>query len=413
MKRIITCIIAATCIFACTQLPAPQQEENNQQQNNPQPQPQPEPDPKPDPEPARPTPDPVNYEEPFLVTSEIFMKFIQNVTYDERDYSYTHVMDPEYVEYGAPGKEDLPPTVHISWTAYEAEGELNLNVDDGVHPYDVDLEAGTQEYDISNLTPGRTVKYTVTRKDISAIVGHGSFKTTGLIHQLYFHTNVRNARDIGGWKTTDGKTVKYGMLFRGGDITSSRLSKRGIKEMRAQGVLAEIDLREAEDLESNKSRLGDDVSFFNANLKKAYGTMIRDYASKVAKTFQYTVKFLRENRPIYYHCSIGRDRTGTMTALYLGLLGVSESDISKEYELIYFSPADWSLNGGKTEFDYSRTKQWGLRYANDTMWQLGGQALGVEDTDYSVTFKQRIEAYLLANGVDQADIDDFRKIMLE
>lgn len=80
----------------------------------------------PEPPAARPEPDPVNVDEPYLVTSEIIMRFIQNVTYDERDYSYTHVTDPEYAPYGAPGEADMPPTVPVSWEAYENEGSLTL-----------------------------------------------------------------------------------------------------------------------------------------------------------------------------------------------------------------------------------------------------------------------------------------------
>ena len=358
-------------------------------------------------------PDPVIYQQPFLVTSDIIMQFIQNVTYDERDYSYTHVTDPEYAPYGAPGNADLPPTVPISWELTGDEGPLSLTLDDGEWSYTQDLSAGTASYELSNLVPGRKYKYKVTRNDTGALVGLGEFETVGLVHQVFFHSKVRNARDLGGWSTTDGKKVKYRKLYRGGDIGSSYLNKTGIKEMLNQGILAELDLREAKDVNSSKSRLGDDVAFYNADLSKGYGGMIRDYASKVASCFKFVVKCLREDKPVYFHCSIGRDRTGTLAALLYGVLGVSESDISKEYELLFFSPADWSLNGGKTEFDYSRVKQYGLRYACDTIWQLGGKALGVADNNYDVTFKQRAEAYLLANGVPQADIDDFRTLMLE
>ena len=253
----------------------------------------------------------------------------------------------------------------------------------------------------------------VTRDDTGAKVGLGSFSTIGLVHQTFFHSKVRNARDLGGWSTTDGKKVKYRQLFRGGEITSSYLNTQGIEEMRREGIRAEIDLREAKDLKSNTSRLGEDVAFYNADMSKGYGGLIRDYPAKVAATFKFAVKCLREEKPVYFHCSIGRDRTGTMAALFLGLLGVSESDISKEYELLFFSPADWSLNGGKTEFDYSRVKKYGHRYTCDTLWELGGKALGAANNDYTVTFARRIEAYLLSNGVPQQDIDDFRNLMLE
>lgn len=358
-------------------------------------------------------PAPVAAPEPYLVTSEIIMQFLLNVTYDERDYSYTHVTDPEYAPYGAPGEADMPPKVPVSWKAPEGDISLTLNVDDGEWAYDIPLSPGTESYELSNLVPDRLYHWMVTRDDTGRKVALGTFKTIGLIHQVYFQPKVRNARDIGGWSTVDGKKVKYRKMYRGGEISSGYLNNEGVKEMLREGILAEIDLRESKDVNSSVSRLGKDIAFFNANFSKGYGGLIREYPAKVANTFKFTVKCLRENKPIFYHCSIGRDRTGTMTALYLGLLGVSESDMSKEYELLFFSPKEWSLNGGKTEFDYSRTKKYAHQYTCNTLWQLGGQALGVADSDLSVTFAQRTEAYLLANGVPQKDIDDFRVLMLE
>lgn len=431
MKRIVYTLVAAAIMLtaaSCNRNIAP--EESKDQQNTEQPDTPDTPDTPDQPEVpdtpdqpdtpdtpehpvARPEPDPVVVGEPYLVTSEIIMQFIQNVSYPERDYSFTHVTDPEYAPYGAPGDADLPPKVPVSWEAYENEGALTLNLNDGEWAYDIPLDAGTTSYELSNLVPNRNYTWVVTRDDIGAVVGRGSFKTTGLIHQVYFQKKVRNARDIGGWSTVDGKKVKYRKMYRGGEITSSYLTNTGIKEMLREGIRAEIDLRESKDVNSSTSRLGKDIAFYNANFSKGYGGMIREYASKVAKTFSFTVKCLREDKPVFYHCSIGRDRTGTMTALYLGLLGVSESDMSKEYELLFFSPRDWSLNGGKTEFDYSRTKKYAHQYTCNTLWQLGGEALGVTDDDLSVTFAQRTEAYLLANGVPQKDIDDFRELMLE
>lgn len=413
MKRLLSLLVLLPIVTAgCVKT---QPEPTNQDTEKPEEKPDDNQGEKPDTPPDTPPEDParVDIEEPFLVTSEIIMQFIQNVTYDERDYSYTHVTDPEYAPYGAPGDADLPPTVPLSWEAREDAGALNLNLTDGEWACDISLPAGTASWEVSNLVPNRTYQYKVTGVESGAIVGWGSFKTVGLVHQLFFHSRVRNARDIGGWPTTDGKTVKYRRMFRGGDIGSSYLNNQGITEMLREGVLAEIDLREASDVKSSTSRLGKDIAFFNADLDKGYGGMIRDRAAKVAATFQFAVKCLREDKPVYFHCSIGRDRTGTMAALFLGVLGVSESDISKEYELLFFSPADWSLNGGKTEFDYSRTKKYGHRYTCDTLWQLGGKALGVGDNDLSVSFQRRVEAYLLSNGVAQQDIDDFRALMLE
>ena len=361
-----------------------------------------------------PGPEPVVVAQPYVVTSEIMLKFIREVTYDERDYTYTHVTDEAYAPYGAPGTADMPPTVPISWEN-PAGGTPVLQLQEAESGWWTQrtLKAGATSCDLSNLVPGCTYHWAVMNGNpASAVLARGTFTTTGLVHQVYFPSKVRNARDLGGWTTTDGKKLAYRKLYRGGDVGSSYLSAEGKKLMLAEGIKAELDLREAKDAPSS-SVLGKDIAFYNADLDKSYGGMIREYKPKVKACFQFIVKCLNEDKPVYFHCSIGRDRTGTTAALLLGVLGVSESDISKEYELLFFSPKDWSLNGGKTEFDYSRAKKYALGYCNDTLWEQGGAALGVDKGDTSVSFKQRCEAYLLDIGVTQKEIDDFRRIMLD
>lgn len=81
-----------------------------------------------------------------------------------------------------------------------------------------------------------------------------------------------------------------------------------------------------------------------------------------------------------------------------GLLGVSEGDISKDYELTYFSPEDWSM--WIEEYAHVRTAS-SFRGACDYIKKFEAP-----------TFALSVQKYLLSIGVKQQDIDDIRRIML-
>ncbi|MBR4735220.1 MAG: tyrosine-protein phosphatase [Bacteroidales bacterium] len=415
-KRYLFLLVIAALLMGCEKItPAPEEASTEQENPGDEPGDDPGEDPGEDPE-EETGPEPVVIAEPFQVHSEIIEQFLTSVTYDERDYSYTHIFDEPWGSYGAPGELDKPNVLTVNWESTAADGPLTFTLKEEESGWvaEYKLNAGTTKFDITNLVPNMSYSYKVTlNNEEGTVVGLGSFKTKGMLHLMYYPSKIRNCRDLGGWKTTDGKTIKFRKLYRGGLLNGGYLSNAGKANMLAEGILAELDLREAGDDASTSSTLGSDILFYNPSIKKAYGTMIRDYPEKVKNSFDFIVRCVRDNKPLYFHCSLGRDRTGTIAAVVYGILGVSESEMSKEYELLFFSPKDWSLNGGKTEFDYNRTKQWAHKYTCDTIWSLGGKALGVADSDTSVSFKQRTEAYLLSIGVSQQDIDDFRSMMLE
>ena len=349
-------------------------------------------------------------EEPdaILVTNEYVQKYLEEVNYPETnnpdtdaEYSFTRITD---YPGGGPGEADIPPTHSITWTADVSAENLKLHLWESSWSRDYSLSAGSTSQDITNLVPGREYKWTVSSVSAGKVIAEGSFKTKGLLHQVYFQPNGRNARDLGGWKGLGGKTLAFRKLYRGGAIHGSRVNSAGKAEFRAQGIRAEVDLREESDVPS-KSPMGDDIAFFAPGFEKGYNHMVKDNKPKVKETFCFVVQCLRENKPVYFHCSAGRDRTGTLAVLLEGALGVSESDMAKDYELTYFSPENWSMStddNGNSFYDHVRTT-YSYKSVRKTIFS---------ETD-SGTYQERIVKYLLQIGVPQKDIDDLRSIMLE
>ena len=334
-----------------------------------------------------------------LVTNAKMQAFLEDVNYPERDYTETHILDEKYGP-TAPGNADKPQEYSIRWTKADADGDKTVKLweDDG-WSREINVEGGEYYVNIINLRPGTRYHYEV-KGTGGKTVTSGAFDTKGLVYQVLFKANVRNARDLGGWKTKDGKTVKYRMIYRGGRLQGSTLtSKRGKEDLKAQGILAQLDLRGKSDVLDKPAV--DYMDFFAPVIEEGYTQMLRDDGAKVKQCFEYIAKCVKENKPVYYHCSLGRDRTGTLSMLLLGVLGVNEGDISKEYELTQFAPYEWATSGGETT---KMTRRADYKGAANYIWN---NFVGEGES-----FAQGVEKYLLSIGVSQETITEFRTLML-
>ena len=334
-----------------------------------------------------------------LATNPLVEKFLTEVTYQERDYTSSRLLEYPPV---APGQADLPPVYAVKWTADASAGALTATLKDGDWQKTSTLPAGSSFMEVSNLRPNATYTYEVKTAGGSVITS-GSFTTTGHMHQLFFQKQIRNCRDLGGWKTKDGKTVKYRKVYRGGRLEKKGgvLSDQGLLDIRAEGIRAQLDLRGTADVLS-ATDLGSDCDFCAPVIEQGYSTMLKNYGPQVKQCFEFIVNSVRQNKPVYFHCSLGRDRTGTMAMLVLGILGVNEGDISKEYEVTQFSPHYWGTSDGEHTI---MTRLADYDGAANYIWD--------NFVSGSETFARGMEKYLLSLGVSQSDINDFRSLMLE
>lgn len=189
---------------------------------------------------------------------------------------------------------------------------------------------------ISNYKPigqeaGGVTYYNEVPNVLTPFVGTGAAGTLKPLDVLrWLNTpQAANVRDLGGW-ACDGGTVRYGLLFRGGEITTA---DRDVL-VGACGVRHELNLRGAEEANRTTSPLGSDVWFYCPTNFVWYSLTDKTTWKEI---LLYVIKAVTHNEPVYFHCSAGADRTGTVACLLEALLGMSQSDIDKDYELTCFS----------------------------------------------------------------------------
>jgi len=170
-----------------------------------------------------------------------------------------------------------------------------------------------------------------------------------------------NFRDLGGYRTLDGKTVKWGQVYRSGELP--RLTDKDVAKLKQLSIKTVVNFLTDEEITARGedrlpegvkiSRLpiagGDAVggglagAILEARQKADFSKVPVDFNPDIHRLLireantQYAA-LLREladpvNRPLVFHCSHGVHRTGTAAAVLLSVLGVPWETVRKDYLL--------------------------------------------------------------------------------
>lgn len=279
---------------------------------------------------------------------EAVRNYLANVTYDPGDYSNSQIAD--YAPATPVASNTKPIGKTVGGVTYYNE------VPNVETPFSADSAAGTL-------------------KPLDAL--------------RWINTVTPNVRDIGGW-ACDGGTVKYGLLIRGGYL---RAADRDVL-VGQLGIQHDLDLRGATEAPVlTESPLGSDVYYTCAPQYAMYAlTPVDAWKINLRTIFD----AVTHNEPVYFHCSAGADRTGTLACVLEGILGMSQSDIDKDYEL--------------TSFYTLRARNGSYQGSDNVTWAgLISKIVALEGS----SFRDKCVNFVASLGFTAAEINAFRAAMID
>ena len=174
---------------------------------------------------------------------------------------------------------------------------------------------------------------------------------------------ANNIRDIGGYTTSDGKTTRWKTMLRADNVAG--LPPQSQAALIDYGVRTVIDLRRDDQVEKMSNVFADSmrVGYFHHNfagdlsgddlaassdVARVWIERMESLEGPARKTARYCLRLDTRGHvirkilstlstpgilPALYHCRGGKDRTGLVSALVLGLAGVPDVTIAEDYAL--------------------------------------------------------------------------------
>ena len=251
----------------------------------------------------------------------------------------------------------------------------------------------------------------------------------------------RNFRDLGGYRTADGRhQVRWGLLYRSGSL--ARLTDKDYAVLAPLGIASVIDFRSTAERTSEPTnwRAGEPEILTKAYTSKGeaalmgamqgpdatqakvrdamigfYHQMPEQYADQYSEVFH---RLAAHKAPLLFNCTAGKDRTGLASALVLTVLGVPRATVIEDYVLTEkagdfrgaAAAAPAPAAADKDPYAYMRNTKSDLSAplmrADPAYLEA---ALGQITKDYG-----SVEAYVRKRlGVSSAEIDTLRARLLE
>jgi protein-tyrosine phosphatase len=158
-----------------------------------------------------------------------------------------------------------------------------------------------------------------------------------------------NFRDLGGYQGHDGRRLRWRRLFRADGL--DRLTAADLVNIERLRLRTVVDLRTGDEVARGRlPTAAGEVDWYHLPMLDVLpppepdGAWIdpsvkaEQYLGMVSSAPDTVAGFLRlacdpGSYPLVFHCFAGKDRTGILTALVLGLLGVADDDIAADYAL--------------------------------------------------------------------------------
>ena len=217
---------------------------------------------------------------------------------------------------------------------------------------------------------------------------------------------ICNVRDLGGYTTSLGKTIKQGIAYRGGALKDNNsklqngnwlaLTDEGKTYMsEVLGIKGELDLRDEKEsgikLSDGSLIPGAKLTYITAG---GYEDIFKVPGGGVV--YRQIFKYLADenNYPLYYHCTAGADRTGSVSYALQALLGMSDLDCHQGFSFTSFSI--YGIRGSQSGRGSNAE-----RYYN--MVEMMNAYPGAN-------LQEKAENYLLSIGVTETEIYNIKAI---
>ena len=182
-------------------------------------------------------------------------------------------------------------------------------------------------------------------------------------------------RDLGGLMTKDGKQIKYGLIYRSSHLSKMNEAKQQVLSQKF-GISKVIDFRSPSEIEARPEELIADIDYQLIQIlddndnpavtRKTRNKVLKNNMANPGGTkghlqgvYRKLINLERANqeynnffkeiiacsgKPLVYHCTQGKDRTGVATILLLLALGVDKEIIIKDY--LYYNKVNRRKNIG-------------------------------------------------------------------
>ena len=150
-----------------------------------------------------------------------------------------------------------------------------------------------------------------------------------------------NTRDLGGYKTSNGKVTIFNRIYRS-DYGKEPPNNKDIQLLLSHKINTIIDMRSIKDSTNNIKNYFENLKDFNYyNYPIEEGSQIPKTINDVPKSYieiaysknikNILEKIANSKNGIMINCSAGKDRTGVVTAIIFMICDVTKDEIIKDY----------------------------------------------------------------------------------